>query len=411
MASFSGIGRVFSYRNARIFYSGSAVAWTGLWMQRVATDWLAWQLTHSPLWVGVIAFCSLGPSMIVSPFAGAIADRLDRVKLTVCSQLFSALHAATLVVLIATGLIRVEYIALLEFLSGISQTISQPARQCLVPGLVPRGDLPAAVALNSLTFNLARCVGPAVSGVMIAAFGVVPSIVCNCIAYLYASLTLPLLKLAPEYRRGHASSNSVWHDAADGLRYVARNRGMGPIFLYAASVGMLLRSVPEMLPPFVAQLFSRGAEGLAILASTMGLAALAGGLAVAMRARLEGLARMSLCAGLLLTFSTAGFVSTHSFYIGVFCMALMGAATTVHGISIQTLLQSACAPGMIGRVLSLWGMVVRAGPAIGALTYGAASEFTGLQVPVAVGCLLACVTFAWAWTRLPVIEKALERSA
>ena len=259
MASFSGIGRVFSYRNARIFYSGSAVAWTGLWMQRVATDWLAWQLTHSPLWVGVIAFCSLGPSMIVSPFAGAIADRLDRVKLTVCSQLFSALHAATLVVLIATGLIRVEYIALLEFLSGISQTISQPARQCLVPGLVPRGDLPAAVALNSLTFNLARCVGPAVSGVMIAAFGVVPSIVCNCIAYLYASLTLPLLKLAPEYRRGHASSNSVWHDAADGLRYVARNRGMGPIFLYAASVGMLLRSVPEMLPPFVAQLFSRGA--------------------------------------------------------------------------------------------------------------------------------------------------------
>ena len=410
MASFSAIGRVISYRNARIFYSGSAVAWTGLWMQRIAIDWLAWQLTHSPLWVGVIAFCSLGPSMIVSPFAGAVADRLDRVRLTTITQLIASLHAAILVVLILTGLIRVEIIAALEFLLGISQTISQPARQCLVPGLVPRSELPAAVALNSLTFNLARCVGPAVSGVMIAAFGVVPSIAFNCVAYLYASLTLPMLKLAPEFRRGHASTNSVWHDAVEGLRYVARNGGMGPIFLFAASLGLVLRSVPEMLPPFVAQLFSRGAEGLAILASTMGLAALAGGLAVAMRARLDGLARIALCAGLVLTLATAGFVATHSFTVGVICMGLMGAATTIHGISIQTLLQSACAPGMIGRVLSLWGMVVRAGPAVGALVYGAASEFVGLQAPVLAGCLLACVAFLWAWTRLPAIEAALEKN-
>jgi len=409
VASFSAIGRVFSYRNARIFYSGSAVAWTGLWMQRVAIDWLTWQLTHSPLWVGTIAFCSLGPSMIVSPLAGAVADRLDRVRLTTVTQMIASLHAAILVVLILTGLIRVEIIAGLELLLGISQTISQPARQCLVPGLVPRSDLPAAVALNSLTFNLARCVGPAVSGLMIAAFGVVPSIACNCVGYLYASLTLPMLDLAPEHRRGHKSNHSVWHDAADGLRYVARNGGMGPIFLFAASLGMLLRSVPEMLPPFVAQLFSRGAEGLAILASTMGLAALVGGLLVATRARLDGLSRIALGAGLLLTLSTAGFVATHSFTVGVICMALMGAATTIHGISIQTLLQSSAAPGMIGRVLSLWGMVVRAGPAVGALVYGAASEFVGLQVPVIVGCGLACIAFLWAWTRLPAIEAALEK--
>ena len=410
MASFSAIGRVFSYRNARIFYSGSAVAWTGLWMQRVATDWLAWQLTHSPLWVGTIAFCSLGPSIIVSPFAGAVADRLDWVRLTSITQLLAALHAAILVALILTGLIRVEIIAGLELLLGISQTISQPARQCLVPGLVPRKDLPSAVALNSLTFNLARCVGPAVSGILIAGFGVVPSIACNCLAYLYASLTLPMLDLAPEYRRGNKSNHSVWHDAMDGLRYVGRNGGMGPIFLFAASLGMLLRSVPEMLPPFVAQLFSRGADGLAILASTMGFAALAGGLLVAMRARLEGLSRIALGAGLLLALATAGFVSTHSFTVGVLCMALMGAATTIHGISIQTLLQNASAPGMIGRVLSLWGMVVRAGPAVGALAYGAASEFVGLQIPVAIGCALAGVAFLWAWTRLPTIEAALENN-
>lgn len=411
MAGFSKIGRVLAYRNARIFYAGSVVSWTGLWMQRVATDWLAWQLTHSALWVGIIAFCSLGPSLIVSPIAGAMADRLDRVRLTSLTQLVVASHSATLVVLILTGLIRVEIIAGLELLVGIAQTFAQPSRQGLVPGLVPRTELAGAVALNSLSFNLARCIGPALSGTMIALFGVVPSIACNCAAYLYASLTLPMIDVAPEYRRGHAPTGSVWHEAADGLRYVARHTGMGPIFVFAACAGMLLRAVPEMLPPFVAQLFSRGAEGLAILASTMGLAALAGGLLIAMRGRLAGLSRYALGSGLALALATAGFVSTHSFAVGVACIAMMGAATTVHGIAIQTLLQSACAPPMIGRVLSLWGMVVRAGPAIGALSYGFASEFIGLQAPVLVGCLLALVAFLWACTRLARIEAALEAVA
>lgn len=408
MAGLSSIGRVLAYRNARIFYTGSVVSWTGLWMQRVATDWLAWQLTHSPLWVGIIAFCSLGPSILVSPIAGAMADRLDRVRLTSFTQLFVSLHAATLVFLILTGLIRVEIIAGLELLVGIAQTFAQPSRQGLVPGLVPRAELAGAVALNSLSFNLARCIGPALSGVMIALFGVVPSIACNCLAYLYASLTLPLINVAPEYRRGHAPTGSVWQEAIDGLRYVARHSGMAPMFLFAASVGTLLRAVPEMLPPFVAELFSRGAEGLAILASTMGFAALTGGLLVAMRGRVAGLSRYALGSGLALALATAGFVATHSFVAGVICIACMGAATTVHGIACQTLLQSACAPAMIGRVLSLWGMVVRAGPAIGALSYGLASEFIGLQWPVLIGCCLAVLSFLWACTRLRRIEAALE---
>lgn len=408
MASLSAIRQVLARDNARIFYTGSLTSWTGMWMQRVATDWLTWQLTHSALWVGVMAFCNLGPSVIVSPIAGAVADRVDRVRMTMITQLISAAHAATLVALILTGLIRVEIMAALEICLGMAQAFSQPARQCLVPGLVPRAELPSAVALNSLCFNMARFIGPALSGPLIALFGVVPSIAINSAAYLFASTTMPMLRLDPSVRRGKPASGSVWHDAAEGVRYAARHPGIGPIMLFAASMGMLLRAVPEMMPPFVAQLFSRGAEGLAILASTMGLAALIGGLLVAMRGRLSGLTRMAVGSGLALTLSTAGFVATHSFWFAVGCAAIMGAATTAHGIAMQTLLQSATSPNMLGRVLSLWGMIVRAAPALGALVYGAAASFAGLQIPVMTGCLLALGSFLWACLRLRRMALALE---
>jgi MFS family permease len=410
VASLSAVAGVFAQRNARIFYAGSVTCWTGSWMQRVATDWLAWELTHSALWVSVIAFCNLAPSVVISPLAGAVADRIDRVRLTMASQFIAAGQAAILVALILSGLIRVEFIAGLSALNGMAETFAQPARQCLIPGLVPRAFLPGAVALNSLTYNVARFIGPALSGPMIAAWGVVPPIACNCAAFLFASLTMYLLHLDPAVRIGHRSSHSVLHDAIEGIRYVARHRGIGPLMLFAAAVGMLLRAVPEMLPPYVADLFGRDARGLATLASTMGCAALVGGTLVAIRGRLGGLTRIAVFAGLAMTLATAGFVATHHFAVGVACIAVMGAATTMHGISIQTLLQNSASSAMVGRVLSLWGMITRAAPAMGALTYGAASEFLGLQVPVLLGCLLCSLAWLRTRSRLPRIAPALESS-
>ncbi|MBS0641069.1 MAG: MFS transporter [Proteobacteria bacterium] len=408
MASFSAIGGVLAQRNARIFYSGSIVCWTGSWIQRIATDWLAWELTHSALWVAVIAFCNLAPSVVISPIAGVIADRLDRVKLTMASQFVSVAQAVILVVLILTGLIRVEFMAFLTLCNGAAETFSQPARQCLIPGLVPRQYLPGAVALNSLTYNAARFVGPAISGPMIALWGVVPSIALNAFAFAYASLTMVLLRLDPEVRLGKRSGASILQDALEGIRYVTRHRGIGPAMLFAATVGMTLRSVPEMLPPYVADIFGRGAEGLATLASTMGCAALIGGFLIAIRGRMTGLTRIAVGCGLVLAIFTAGFVATSSFAVGVICIAAMGAATTIHGISCQTLLQNSASPGMIGRVLSTWGMITRAAPAMGALIYGAASEFFGLRIPVLVGVVICMCVFVWTWVRLPRMATLLE---
>jgi predicted MFS family arabinose efflux permease len=243
---------------------------------------------------------------------------------------------------------------------------------------------------------------------MIAAWGVVPPIACNCAAFLFASLTMHMLQLDPAVRLGQRSSHGVLHDAVEGIRYVARHRGIGPLLLFAAVVGMSLRSVPEMLPPFVAELFGRDARGLATLASTMGLAALVGGTLVAIRGRIGGLTRIAILAGAVLVLATASFVATRHFALGVICIAVMGASTTVHGISIQTLLQNSASAHMVGRVLSLWGMITRAAPAMGALSYGAASHFVGLQLPVLAGCLLCGLAWGWALWALPRMAPGLE---
>lgn len=408
MASLTALSGVLRYRNARIFYSGSIVCWTGSWVQRIATDWLAWELTHSAFWVGVLAFATLIPSIVVSPLAGAYADRLDRVRLVMISEFIAAGQAAALVTLVLTGLIRIEFMVALAFINGASETFAQPARQCLLPGLVERQFLPGAVALNSLTYNIARFIGPALSGPMIVMWGVVPSIALNGLAFLYAATTMLFLRVDPAIRRGTHSSHSVLHDAIEGVRYVSRHKGIGPILLFAATVGVTLRAIPELLPPYVAQMFGRGAEGLAVLTSAMGVAAMMGGFWVAIRGRVEGLTNVALIAVAMLICGCTLFVATGSFEVGIIAIIVMGASTPTHGISIQTLLQNAASTAMVGRVLSLWGMITRAAPAVGALLYGTAAEFVGLRAPVLVGAAICLCMWAYTWQRRKEIAAALE---
>lgn len=408
MASRGALLRALSHRNARVFFGASLTAWTGLWMHRIAVSWLAWELTGSALWVGMVAFCDLAPAVIVSPFAGAVADRVDRLRLAMWTQAAIALQAVLVAALTGAGLMTIGILLVLEVVGGIAASFAQPARQTLMPGLVPRADLPAAVACNSLCFNLARFVGPAVAGPLIAVWGVVPAILGNAVGYGLACLSLVMLTVAAEDRRGHAASGSLWREVTEGLSYAARHPGLGPMLLYAALSAMLLRGVQEILPPFVERQFGRGAESLAVLTACFGIGALAASLWVANRGRIEGTVRLAIWAGLVQAVATAGFVATGYFPLGLLSAALIGASASVQGISVQTLAQSATDPALRGRILSLWGLITRACPAMGALALGAAGEVFGLRWPTLVAVLLFLGVFAWGLARRRRVQDVLE---
>ncbi|MEI6161323.1 MAG: MFS transporter [Roseococcus sp.] len=172
MGPFGALSRALSHRDARIFFSASLTAWTGLWMHRIAVMWLAWELTRSAFWVGMVAFCDLAPAVVFGPIAGAVADRMNRVKLTMIAQAVIGAQALGIAILTWTGVISITSLLSFEVIGGIAASFAQPARQALMPGLVPRADLPAAVACNSLCFNVARFLGPAIAGPMVALWGV-----------------------------------------------------------------------------------------------------------------------------------------------------------------------------------------------------------------------------------------------
>jgi MFS family permease len=408
VAVFGPLARALSHRDARIFFGASLTAWTGLWMHRIAVMWLAWELTRSAFWVGLVAFCDLAPAMVFSPIAGAVADRMNRVKLTMLAQATIAAQALGIALLTWSGEITIQSLLVFEVIGGIAASFAQPARQALMPGLVPRADLPAAVAANSLTFNVARFLGPALAGPMIALGGVVPVILCNVLAYAVAIATLPLLRPDPAHLRGHAPEASLLAETLEGFRYAASHPGIGPLLAFAGATAILLRGVQEVLPPYVERLFDQGAGGLALLTAAIGVGALLGGLWVASRGRLAGATRLAVVGVALQSAAIAGFVATGFFPLAVFCGALFGACATIHGISVQTLCQSAALTKMRGRTLALWGLITRACPALGALILGLAGEGFGMRAPTWILALLAFLIAAWAVTRMQGWARHLE---
>lgn len=378
-------------------------------MHRIAVMWLAWELTRSSFWVGLVAFCDLAPAVVVSPIAGAVADRTDRVRLTMMAQGAIGAQALCVALLTATGQIGIGLLLLFEVLGGVAASFAQPARQAMMPGLVPRADLPAAVAANSLCFNVARFTGPAIAGPLIAATGsVVPALLLDVFAYVLATVTLPLLRVAAEHRRGHAPEASLLAETLDGVRYVARHAGIGPLFLFAGAIAALLRGVQEILPPYVERLFAQGAGGLALLTAGIGVGALLGGLWVASRGRLSGTTRIAVLAVVAQGAFTAGFVLGGWFPLAVLAAAFFGAASAIHGISVQILAQSAAEGRMRGRTLSLWGLITRACPALGAVLLGLAGEAWGMRGPTLTAAALAVAVALFAAARMRRWRAALE---
>jgi MFS family permease len=407
----STLRRTLAEPNCRIFYGGSLLAWTGMWMQRVAVGWLAWELTGSTFWIGIVAFADLFPAVVISPIAGAMADRVDRLRLTIATQLAAIAQAIVLGTLAAANLLTIELLVVLELCLGVAQSFAQPARQSMIPALVPRELLASAVGLNSLTFNLARVIGPAVAGVLIVAIGPVPTVIANALAYTVATASLLLLKLDPSERVGHPPTRSLWAETLEGFRYAARHPGIGRLFLYAGTLGVLVRPFQELLPGYADQVFGRGADGLALLTGAIGAGALVTGLVTAGRGRLQGLARQAIWAGGGLIGCVLAFALIPSFELALVACVASGAAMVLHGVAVQTLVQSGAEGHVRGRMMALWGLIVRACPAVGAVALGTIAEWTGLRLPTAAACLLALAVFAWGLAQLPRITAALEKDS
>jgi MFS family permease len=402
---FGAIPRTLAHPNFGTYVAGSSISLIGTWMQRIGVGWLAWELSHSGAVLGLVAFADLFPTIVFGPFGGALADRSDRLRTIKVAQVLVMIQSVVLFLLTVTGLITVPILIVLVLLGGAVMGLNQPARLALIPSLVPREHLATGVAINSIVFNGARFVGPALAGPVIVWFGISAVFALNALtflAFLYALGRMRMAPLAPA-----RPTRSMLGAVAEGLKYTMAHAGIGPILILAAILAVCARPFFELLPGFAAEIFARGASGLAILSSATGVGAVIAGLWLAQRGN-RSLPALVLLSSLLIALATLGFALCGWFPLAVLLVALSGFGMVVAGVGTQTLIQIVVEDEMRGRVLSLFGLIFRGGPALGALAMGAASELVGLQAPLAAGALLGVGACALTWRRRRTIDRSLQ---
>ncbi|MCH8918513.1 MAG: MFS transporter [Proteobacteria bacterium] len=402
-----GIAQALRHTQFRRFAAGDLVSLIGNWVQRVAVGWLVWQLTESGTWLGILAVAELAPSILFAPLGGAFADKADRLKISIATLFGLMVQAAALTALTLGGWIDIWSLLVLTCARGCLNAWSHPARQAMVPSLVPKENLAPAIALNSVLFNTARFVGPAVAGVVIAQWGVGLAFLLNTASFMV--FLLVLLRLQVPYAEVlKRKRQSLFDQLSEGYSYVVGHPGIGPLMLLLLFSAILVRPVSDLLPGFAGAVFDAGPTGLAWLTSAMGLGSTIGAFTIAQRGHMVGLTRLAvnhimLSGGALIVFSFAPV-----FWIAVPVIAVASYSITITGISCQSLVQNSVKGELRGRVISIYAVIFRAAPAVGALALGALSEVFGWHWPMATSAALCLFVWLWGRKRQSAMSAALE---
>ncbi len=373
-----------------VFQAGNTLSLVGTWMQRIAASWLVWEWTGSAFWLGVLAAADLMPVIFVGPFAGVAADRWDRLRQNRLAQIASAVLALGLAALLASGALGLGLLILFIALQGVLIAAVQPARLAMVQQMVPREDMSVAVALNSVAVNLARLVGPAVAGVLIAQDAILWVFLLNAWVTVIFVLVLGRLRLAP--RESVPGRGSFLGQMREGFGHVLTTPALRRILGLLLVGGILTRSVLELVPAIAARSFADASTGLAALTATAALGAVVSGLTMR-----EG--RTERLLGFVLVWWTVGasaaavLALAPNGAVAMAAAATTGAAITRCLIGTQTFAQLAVPDALRGRVLSVHGVIARGSPAVGALAVGYAADRLGLAPAIGAASvvMLACV--------------------
>lgn len=387
-----------SNRNFLVFIGGATVSLLGVWVYRVALGWLAWQLTHSEFWVGVVAFTQFAPTVVLSPIFGVLADRFDRRTASMLINTLSFVNMLVLGWLAYRGSVDIYVLAGLSLTQGTLDGAYAPVRLAVVPNLVHGNQRHSAIALTSVAFNLSRFVGPALAGVIIALWGVGAAFAVNAVTYLAMVAAMAMVHLdspsAAADERKHA-----WQELKDGARYVLAHPTIRSLLLLSLLRSGLARGSLEMLPAFADAVYNRGAAALSILTSATGAGAVVAGIVLSFGSSWLTLnvirANIVLAGAFILLLS---FVDQLGFAIPI--VAGLGALLSFGGVGSQILIQTLVDERVRGRVSSFWGAAVFGGTSLGALLIGSAAHAFGLQLAVGTAgavCVLVIAAVAMGY--------------
>lgn len=367
-------------RNFILFSIAQCVSFSGDWMQKAAVGWLVWELTHSPAWVGAVALSDLIAAFWVAPLAGTVTDRSNPYKLIWLTQVLAMANSCLIWLLVVLGLVSPWLLLAWAVMDSTLQGFNQPARMMVTGALAPHGRVSQAIAANSIAANLARSIGPMIGGFIMVHSGVSDVFLINAVSFV--AIMAVLVHVRPWIDRPGLAVRSVHFtdDIVSGFRYILRAPQVAMLFALTLSFSLLARPFTELFPALAGGTFKGGPDTLGLLMAAQGVGALFGAGWMLRKRPVGTLVRITFAAALGIAVSLILFSMTGTLAFALPLIAFAGLFHVVCNIGMQTMAQTMSEPAMRGRVLALYTLVFRAGPALGAFLIGFAAHRFDLQL-------------------------------
>jgi MFS family permease len=383
------------HRNFRLFLIGQFVSLCGTLMQQVALGWLVLEITNSPFAVGLVTTLGSLPILVLTLYGGVLADRVDKRRFVLLLQCLMLTEALALAVLTAFHRITVHWIMGLAVFAGTLSAFEVPTRQALVADLVEREDLMNALALSSMGFNVARVIGPAIAGALIALWGLAACFFGNALSYLAVVASLVLMRTAPP---ASGSRPDALAAMKEGFRYVMDNRWPRALVVLIAGFAVFGFPFIIMAPVFARDVLRVGASGYAALVSAIGVGAAVGALALAGFGKRYRKERLLIAASALFGVTLASIALVSSFSASIALFTLAGWTMATNGILGNTLLQIQAPDHLRGRVMGVYSFLVLGLAPFGSFQAGLVAEHLGVRYSIGLGGAVCCLTVAGvAW--------------
>lgn len=403
--------RAFRHRDFRLMWLGACASTIGTFVQQFAQSWLVYDLTKNPLYLGLDLFLGQLPIILFSLVGGVFADRLDRRRMLLGSQYIQMICAFVLAALFFTHSVRIWQILTLSFIVGLGQSFGGPAYSALLPTLVPAEDLANAIAMNSIQFNLARVLGPAVGGLAYATVGATWCFTLNGISYLavIASLAMIHVRFVPQ-----KSKEPILKSMKEGLRFIRDREGLPALVFLAFFTTALGFSLTGFLPVIVQTVFHRGAQTYQLLLVCSGAGSVVGGLMVAASEKLKEQGFVVLCTLIGLGASITGFALSRWLPLSCLLIFMSGVTIMASASLMLSLVQLIVSDQMRGRVMSVYNLAFRLGIPVGSLALGKVIPIIGVSLALAiVGLSLIAVTlyFVIAMREVSIFRRPVREAA
>ena len=389
----SGFRGPLRHRNYRLYFVGQLISLVGFWMQSIAQAWLVYRLTDSPLLLGLAGFAGQIPMLLVTPFAGVLADRLPRRRILFFTQAAMMACAIVFAGLAISGAIEVWHIILIALLSGIANAFDVPTRQSFTVELVGRADLPRAIALNSIMFNAARLVGPAIAGVLVAVIGEGWCVALNAASYVAVIVSLAMVDVEPQPVREPSHPLS---DLKAGFEYVTTHPGIRSMLLLLALSSLFGTSYLTLMPVFARDVLHGSSDLLGYMMSAVGAGALAGAV-VTSRISSSHMRLVPCLASALFGGALAAFALSEMIWLSLLLLVPAGFGMMSMGVATNTLIQGIVADTMRGRVMAYYVMSFIGIVPLSSLLAGWISHEVGAPLTLAAGGILCVVAATCMW--------------